>query len=105
ALGADGLDRGGGYPELHAARLSANRAALDGVRKMAEAGRPICAECGGLMYLAEVLEDLEGRAHEMVGVLPTTVRMRPRRLTLGYTEGEPAAPPVPRPARPPATGP
>ena len=93
-LDADGLYLGGGYPELHAARLSANRAALDGVRKMAEAGRPIYAECGGLMYLAEALEDLEGHTHEMVGLLPTTVRMRPRRLTLGYTEVEIAAPSI-----------
>jgi cobyrinic acid a,c-diamide synthase len=38
------------------------------------------------MYLAEALEDLDGVAHPMVGLLPTTVRMRPRRLTLGYTE-------------------
>jgi len=87
-LHADGLYLGGGYPELNGARLSANRTARDGVRKMAEAGRPIYAECGGLMYLAEALEDLDGRDHEMVGLLPTTVRMRPRRLTLGYTEVE-----------------
>jgi cobyrinic acid a,c-diamide synthase len=82
----DGLYLGGGYPELHGPRLAANRAGRDGVRKMAEAGRPIYAECGGLMYLADALEDLEGLRHEMVGLLPTTVRMRPRRLTLGYTE-------------------
>jgi len=93
-LDADGLYLGGGYPELHGARLSANRAARDGVRKMAEAARPIYAECGGLMYLAEALEDLEGRGHEMVGLLPTTVRMRPRRLTLGYTEVELAVPSI-----------
>jgi cobyrinic acid a,c-diamide synthase len=93
-LDADGLYLGGGYPELHGARLSANRAARDGVRKMAEAARPIYAECGGLMYLAKALEDLEGRSHEMVGLLPTTVRMRPRRLTLGYTEVELAVPSI-----------
>ena len=93
-LDADGLYLGGGYPELHGARLSANRAARDGVRKMAEAARPIYAECGGLMYLAKALEDLEGRSHEMVGLLPTTVRMRPRRLTLGYTEVELAMPSI-----------
>ena len=38
------------------------------------------------MYLAEHLEDDEGVRHPMVGLLPSTVRMRPRRLTLGYTE-------------------
>jgi cobyrinic acid a,c-diamide synthase len=38
------------------------------------------------MYLAESLEDFDGVAHPMVGLLPTTIHMRPRRLTLGYTE-------------------
>jgi cobyrinic acid a,c-diamide synthase len=74
----------GGYPELHAAALGANVAVR---KRCASAGRkPIYAECGGLMYLAEALEDLDGVAHPMVGLLPTTVRMRPRRLSLGYTE-------------------
>ncbi len=82
----DGLYFGGGYPELHGARLAANTACCDAVRKLGAAGRPIYAECGGLMYLAEALEDLQGERHAMVGLLPTTVRMRPRRLTLGYTE-------------------
>jgi cobyrinic acid a,c-diamide synthase len=82
----DGLYLGGGYPELHARRLSDNAAMRRAVRRFAEDGRPIYAECGGLMFLAEALEDLEGVAHPMVGVLPTTVRMRPRRMTLGYTE-------------------
>ena len=82
----DGLYFGGGYPEIHAARLARNAAARDAVRAFAEAGRPIYAECGGLMYLAETLEDPDGGAHPMVGVLPTTVRMRPRRMALGYTE-------------------
>lgn len=82
----DGLYLGGGYPELHAARLAANVELRKAVRRFAEAGRPIYAECGGLMYLAEALEDLDGVAHPMVGLLPTTVRLRPRRLTLAYCE-------------------
>ena len=82
----DGLYFGGGYPELHARALSANVAVRESVRAFAGAGKPIYAECGGLMYLAEALEDLDGVAHPMVGLLPTTVHMRPRRLTLGYTE-------------------
>ena len=80
----DGLYLGGGYPELHARRLAENAAMRKAVRVFAETGRPIYAECGGLMYLAEALED--GITHPMVGVLPATVKMRPRRMTLGYTE-------------------
>jgi cobyrinic acid a,c-diamide synthase len=79
----DGLYFGGGYPELHAAALSANTRVRDGVRGF---DGPIYAECGGLMYLAGALEDLDGTTHAMVGMLPTTVRMRPPRLSLAYTE-------------------
>jgi cobyrinic acid a,c-diamide synthase len=82
----DGLYFGGGYPELHARGLAEHAAMRKAVRRFAEAGRPIYAECGGLMYLAEALEDAGGAVHPMVGVLPATVRMRPRRLALGYTE-------------------
>lgn len=82
----DGLYLGGGYPELYARELSGNDRVRKAVRAFAEAGKPIYAECGGLMYLAEALEDPEGVAHPMVGVLPATVRMRPRKLSLGYTE-------------------
>jgi cobyrinic acid a,c-diamide synthase len=83
---ADGLYLGGGYPELHARRLAANRSMLAAVERFCRSGRPVYAECGGLMYLARALEDADGETHELVGVLPATVRMRPRRLTLGYTE-------------------
>ncbi len=82
----DGLYLGGGYPELHGAALGANKTMLETVRAFAGAGRPIYAECGGLMYLADALEDLDGATHAMVGLLPAAVRMRPRRLSLGYTE-------------------
>ncbi len=84
----DALYVGGGYPEVFARDLSANRAMLRAVKAFADSGRPIYAECGGLMYLAEALEDEEGAVHPMVGILPTTVRMTPKRLTLGYVEVE-----------------
>jgi cobyrinic acid a,c-diamide synthase len=88
----DGLYFGGGYPELRAKALAANAAVRRGVAKRVDAGCPVYAECGGLMYLAETLEDLDGAVHEMVGVLPATVRMRPRRLSLGYTSITTTAP-------------
>jgi len=82
----DGLYVGGGYPELYARQLADNVAIRHAVRKFAESGKPIYAECGGLMFMAEAIEDLDGAPHAMVGLLPTTVRLRPRRLTLGYTD-------------------
>ena len=82
----DALYLGGGYPEVHAGRLAANRTAREAVRAFARDGRPVYAECGGLMYLAEALEDLDGAFHAMAGVLPVRVRMAPPRLTIGYRE-------------------
>ena len=81
----DGLYFGGGYPELDAQQLTDNARCRQSVRRFAlDAGRPVYAECGGLMYLAESLEDAEGRVHEMVGLLPARVTMRPPRMSLGY---------------------
>jgi cobyrinic acid a,c-diamide synthase len=85
---ADGLYFGGGYPELYAQALADNASCRKAVRAFADGGGPVYAECGGLMYLAEALEDANGRTHAMVGVLPTRVRMRPSRMTLGYVEAK-----------------
>ena len=82
----DGLFLGGGYPEIHAERLSANAAMRQAVRKFAEAGRPVYAECGGLMYLAESLEDARGATWPMAGLLPARTRWVRGRLRLGYRE-------------------
>jgi len=82
----DGLYLGGGYPELHATALAENVSVRKAVQRFAESGRPIYAECGGLMFLAESLEDVGGRVHPMVGLLPAAVRMREHGLTLGYAE-------------------
>ena len=88
----DGFYFGGGYPELYARGLADNADTREALRARAERGVPIYAECGGLMYLAEALEDLDGVTHPMVGLLPATVRLRPRRLTLGYREVRLTAP-------------
>jgi cobyrinic acid a,c-diamide synthase len=84
----DALYLGGGYPEVHARELASNVAMREAVRAFAAAGGPVYAECGGLLYLAEGLEDESGRVHPMVGLLPTIGRMTPKHLTLGYAEVE-----------------
>ena len=82
--GSDGVYVPGGYPELHAAALAANCAARASLRRFAEAGGPVYAECGGLMYLGETLE-VDGCAHAMCGALPLATRI-PAGLTIGYLE-------------------
>jgi cobyrinic acid a,c-diamide synthase len=88
----DGLYIGGGYPELHAAALAQNASMRAAVAAFAAAGRPIYAECGGLMYLSRAIRTVEGSEHPMVGVVPGTAVMRDRMQALGYVEVETQAP-------------
>ena len=83
--GLGGLLLGGGYPEAHARQLSANAGMQQAIRAFAETGRPVLGECGGLMYLSDMLEDEEGQVYEMCGVVPYRTRMASC-LTLGYRE-------------------
>jgi cobyrinic acid a,c-diamide synthase len=78
--GTDALYLGGGFPETYAEALSANVGMRRSVREFALGGRPVVAECGGLLYLARELD-----GHPMCGVLDATARMT-ERLTLGYRE-------------------
>jgi cobyrinic acid a,c-diamide synthase len=78
--GTDALYIGGGFPETYAEALSANVGLRESVRDFAHSGRPVVAECGGLLYLARELD-----GHPMCGVLDATARMT-KRLTLGYRE-------------------
>jgi cobyrinic acid a,c-diamide synthase len=84
----EGLYIGGGYPEVHAAALAGNAAMKADVAAFAHAGRPIYAECGGLMYLAGGIRTLDGGAHAMVGLLPGQAVLSPRLEALGYVEVE-----------------
>lgn len=86
--GLNGLYFGGGYPELHAAELSANQAAKNAIKEFATSGGMVYAECGGLMYLADAIIDTAGNEHAMAGVYPTRARMQPRLAALGYAEVE-----------------
>ena len=73
----------GGYPELHIDRLAANTAMRDAIRAHHGAGKPILAECGGMLYLAESLCDTHGRQTEMAGLLPARAAMTPGLAALG----------------------
>lgn len=86
----DGLYFGGGYPEVHAEALAENRSMRETVRAFGVAGGPIYGECGGLMYLSNGIRTLDGRLHEMVGIVPGEAVMRDRLQALGYVEVETA---------------
>ena len=83
--GLFGLYLGGGYPELHAERLAENGEMLAAIRAYAGSGRPLYAECGGLMYLSRGIE-ADGRFYPLAGVLPTRTRMLTGKKALGYVE-------------------
>jgi cobyrinic acid a,c-diamide synthase len=71
---ADGLFIGGGFPETQMATLAANRELKARVRRAAENGLPIYAECGGLMYLTRSIA-WNSQVHEMVGFVPADTVM------------------------------
>jgi cobyrinic acid a,c-diamide synthase len=81
-----GLYLGGGYPECHAQRLAENHAMLASIRAFAGSGRPIYAECGGLMYLSRGIVTLDAQRHAMLGIVPCWTRMLDHRKHLGYVE-------------------
>jgi cobyrinic acid a,c-diamide synthase len=81
----DGLIIGGGFPEEHAASLSANARLRAQVASLAKSGAPVIAECAGLLYLARSLD-----GHPMCGVLDVSGAMTGK-LTLGYRDAVAAA--------------
>src|SRR2546428_5964556 len=82
----DALYFGGGYPELFANQLAENSQMLASIKRAAQGGLPIYAECGGLMYLAKEIVTKDGVPFPMVGALPLGVQMTDRLGTFGYTE-------------------
>jgi cobyrinic acid a,c-diamide synthase len=94
----DALYIGGGYPELYAEQLSRNTAMLGQIFEWADSGRPVYAECGGLMYLSKgiwtkkennPLSPLtKGEFYKMAGIFHFETQMRDKLSRLGYREIE-----------------
>jgi cobyrinic acid a,c-diamide synthase len=80
-----GLYLGGGFPEVHAAELSANEPLRRSVAAAVARGLPTVAECAGLLYLCR---DIDGMP--MAGVLDASARMG-ERLRLGYRDARSVA--------------
>jgi len=75
----------GGYPELHAARLSAATRFITGLARFAQT-RPVHGECGGHMVLGRGIEDASGARHAMAGLLAHETSFARRKMHLGYRE-------------------
>ena len=74
----------GGYPELHAAKLSKADAFWDSLRAAAARGVTIYGECGGYMVLGEALT-VNGTRFPMAGLLPVATHYTTGGArTLGY---------------------
>jgi len=86
--GLDALYLGGGYPELHAATLSANKSMLASIRAFAASDKPVYAECGGMIYLSQQLTTTNGMNHAFAGVLPFSIEMTEKLVQFGYVAVE-----------------
>jgi len=82
---ADAVYIGGGYPEIHAEALSRNSSMLNSIRAWADAGKPMYAECGGLMYLSKGIRNFDDILFPMAGVFHFETRMM-KKPRLGYRE-------------------
>ena len=73
----------GGYPELHAAQIAANTGMQTSLHAHVAAGRPLWAECGGMMALFESITLADGNRAPLWGLLPGHVTMQKRLAALG----------------------
>lgn len=78
----DSLYLPGGYPELHHLALAANTPMCQAIRAHHAQGKPLLAECGGMLYLLETLTDVSGERAELLGLLPGEAVMQKRLAAL-----------------------
>lgn len=75
---ADALYFPGGYPELYLRPLSWNQDMMSFICHHHSDGKPIVAECGGMLYMFDSLADVHGESADMVGLLPGRAMMQTR---------------------------
>lgn len=76
----------GGYPELHAAKISINTTMQLALLAHQTVGKPIVAECGGMMSLFETLVTSDGAMHNGFGLLEGAALMQGKLAALGLQE-------------------
>jgi len=86
--GTSGIYIGGGYPELNGEELGDNAPMRAEIKSAALKGKPVFAECGGLMYLGRSLKDLAGDTYPMTGIFNWKTEMFTERKALGYRDVE-----------------
>lgn len=84
----DALWLPGGYPELHLAGLSQNHSMIAAIRAHHRAGKPILAECGGMLYCLDELDDGKGHSAPMLKLMPGKGIMQGRLAALGLQSVE-----------------
>ncbi|OEC34982.1 cobyrinic acid a,c-diamide synthase [Pseudomonas cuatrocienegasensis] len=84
----DSLYLPGGYPELHLPQLEANQAMAHAIRAHHAAGKPIHAECGGMLYLLDRLTDKQGVSGRMLGLLSGEATLQPRMTAMALQKAE-----------------
>ncbi|RKQ13433.1 cobyrinate a,c-diamide synthase [Oceanobacillus bengalensis] len=82
----DGLYLGGSFPEVFARKLGRNRVTKESISTAIKNGLPTLAECGGFMYLTESMVTTDNTKHEMIGMIPGEIQMKPTLQSLGYRE-------------------
>lgn len=80
----DGLYIGGGFPETSARQLADNAGFRQSVRERVDAGLPVYAECGGLIYLGRSIL-LDGQEYPLAGVFPVTFTIGAKPQAHGYS--------------------
>ncbi|MFZ4524774.1 MAG: cobyrinate a,c-diamide synthase [Chlorobium sp.] len=81
----DALYLGGGFPESFFDVLSANRGLLKEVQERVEAGMPLYAECGGLIYLCRNAT-YGGKTYPLAGILPFDIGFEHHPAGHGYVD-------------------
>jgi cobyrinic acid a,c-diamide synthase len=79
----DALWLPGGYPELHAEALGSHPDLASSLTRHISAGKPLLAECGGMLALLDQLTDAAGEVHRMAGILPGRAHVQHRLAALG----------------------
>ena len=82
----DSLYLPGGYPELYLNELAGNQPMRAAICAHHQAGKPLVAECGGMLYLLDSLTDAAGAQGKMLGLLAGHATLQKRLAALALQD-------------------